>query len=312
MKQFNSCLTITALIVPLLISTASLAQDGNGTRVMLVLDGSSSMWTRVDGDVSKIEVAKETIGDLVDGWESKMHFGITTYGHRRESDCQDIETVLPVQEIDGAQVIEVVEEILPRGKTPLAGALRQAAERLDYESKAATILLVSDGMENCGQDPCKVAEELASKAKDLTIDIIGFDMNNHQMGQLECIATNTGGHVTRADVGDFGEAMDQSMTEIVDEAERTATLSLSTTLVGKPVTEDVRYVVYRSVDNVTSKVAESFSVAPTLTLSPGRFKIEALRGEGARTLSKSVEIELTEGATNEHVFKLAEFRPPIR
>ena len=71
------------------------AQNPAQPRVMLVLDGSSSMWTRVEGEVSKIEVARKSIAGLVGGWESKMEFGITTYGHREEGNCQDIETVLP-------------------------------------------------------------------------------------------------------------------------------------------------------------------------------------------------------------------------
>jgi hypothetical protein len=59
-------------------------------------------------------------------------------------------------------------------------------------------------------------------------------------------------------------------------------------------------------------VAESPSASATFKLPAGKFTIEALRGEGAATLSKTVEIELAEGAELEHVFKLAEFRPPAR
>ena len=54
------------------------------------------------------------------------------------------------------------------------------------------------------------------------------------------------------------------------------------------------------------------SAQATLNLPAGRYIVEALRGEGARTLTKRVEIELVKGTEQEHTFKLAEFRPPIR
>ncbi len=297
-----------------LLATASTtplkAEDADAPRVMLVLDGSSSMWARVDGDISKIEIAKQAIADLVGGWTSKMAFGITTYGHREEADCQDIETVLPVAKVNAEQVVKAVDGILPRGKTPLAAAMRQAADKLDYKNHPATILLVSDGIENCGQDPCQAAAELAADAKDLSIDIIGFDMNNHQMGQLECIAGNANGRLVRADPSDFAETMDHSMTAAIEKEEETVTLSLKTTLVGKLVTKDIRYAVYLQEDGEEAlKIAEAFSFAPVLALPTGTFVVEAIRGEDARALSKSIEIELAEGNDAELEFRLAEFRP---
>ncbi|MEM9440519.1 MAG: VWA domain-containing protein [Pseudomonadota bacterium] len=288
------------------------AADEPEPRIMLVLDGSSSMWTRVEGGVSKIEVARASIAELVDGWESKMEFGITTYGHREEGNCHDIETVLPIAAVDARQVVDVVNGILPRGKTPLAAALRQAAEALDYQNKPAKILLVSDGIENCGQDPCEAARELSAQAKDLEIDVIGFDMNNHEMGQLECIAVNSAGHMVQTDLSQFTETMDQTMIAAMSDDGQNASLLLSTTLVNKPVTEDVRYVVYRDDVDTSPKVAESMSAQATLNLPAGRYIVEALRGEGARTLAKRVEIEIVAGMEQEHVFKLAEFRPPVR
>ena len=194
----------------------------------------------------------------------------------------------------------------------MAAALRQAADALDYQNKPAKILLVSDGIENCGQDPCQAAKELAAQAKDLEIDVIGFDMNNHEMGQLKCIAVNGAGHMVEADMSEFTETMDQTMIAAMTDDAQDASLLLSTTLVNKPVTEDVRYVVYRDDDDTSPKVAESVSAQATLNLPAGRYIVEALRGEGARTLIKRAEIELVHGAEQKHVFKLAEFRPPAR
>ena len=308
------CYSLGIAFVLSALSSAAQAQDLSPPRIMLVLDGSSSMWTRIEGDRSKIEVARESIADLVGGWESTMEFGITTYGHREESNCRDIETILPVAELDSDQVVDVVNRISPRGKTPLAAALRQAAEALDYKNQPAKILLVSDGIENCGQDPCQTVKDLAAQAKDLEVDVIGFDMNNHEMGQLECIAINADGHMVQADLPAFSATMNRSMTAAMADDGPEGNLSLSTTLVNKPITEDIRYVVYRRGKDAPSspKVTESMSPNVTLRLPAGKYVVEALRGDGAGTLSKRIEIDLDEGANLEHVFRLAEFRPPVR
>ena len=294
-------------------STAIMAADKVSPRIMLVLDGSSSMWARVDGDTSKIEIAKDTISGLVGDWKSKMEFGITAYGHREEANCRDIETVLPLADVDAEQVIEVVDRILPRGKTPLAAALRQAAESLDYERYPAKILLVSDGIENCGQDPCQAAAELAANAKDLSIDVIGFDMKNHQMGQLECIATNGNGHIIRSAVEDFSETMDQTMTAAIEGKIPEATLSLSTTLLGQTLTQSLRYQIRHSgEDDALTMIAESFLATPSLKLPAGEFVVEAIYDGGEWELINSAEIRLSEGEEVQHVFNLDDSQPSDR
>lgn len=304
-------LTNAALLSSLLAASAGYAQEKPQPQIMLVLDGSSSMWARFDDGVSKIEVARGTIAELVGEWEGKMAFGITTYGHREESNCQDIETVQPVAEVDAEKVIDIVDSIVPRGKTPLAEALRHAADALDYEDKPAKILLISDGIENCGQDPCKAAAELAAKAEDLSIEVIGFDMNNHQMGQLECISSNAKGHLVRAETASLAETMDHSMSALIEDEALTASLSLSIKDGDKAMSNDVRYVVYLDQGDYFSPiVAQSFIASPTLNLPEGRYLIEAIHGAGTNLVSQKIEIELDMHEDAQHVFQLAELGPP--
>ncbi len=302
--------TCSALLPFLLAANAGHAQEKVQPQIMLVLDGSSSMWARLEGDVSKIEVARATIAELVGEWEDKMAFGITTYGHREEANCQDIETVLPIADVDAEKVIDVVENIVPQGKTPLTAALLQAADALDYENKPAKILLVSDGIENCGQDPCKAAAELAAKAKDLSIDVVGFDMNNHQMGQLECISSNANGHLVRADLSTFTETLDRSMSAIIEDEAPSASLSLAIKDGDKAVSDEVRYVIYLDEDeNFSPTVAQSFVPSPTLDLPKGRYLVEVIHGDGTNLVSQMVEIELDQEGHVQHVFQLADLSP---
>ncbi len=168
------------------------AADQSAPRTILVLDASGSMWGQIDGK-SKIEIARKSIGSLVSGWNPNIHLGLIAYGHRRKGDCQDIETVLPVGPVNAKTFSAKVNGLMPKGKTPLGAAVRMAAEQLKFTEAKATVILVSDGLETCNVDPCKLSGELEAKGIDFTVHVIGFDIKKEEQAQLQCIADNTGG-----------------------------------------------------------------------------------------------------------------------
>jgi hypothetical protein len=61
------------------------------------------------------------------------------------------------------------------------------------------VVLVSDGEDTCGGDPCAGAAALASAGLNLKIHVVGFDVNREQRAQLECIADKGGGLYFQAD-----------------------------------------------------------------------------------------------------------------
>jgi Ca-activated chloride channel family protein len=70
-------------------------------KVVLVLDASGSMWGQIEGR-SKIEIARDTVADLVAGWRPQNSLGLVGHGHRRKGDCADIETLIPSTTLDSA------------------------------------------------------------------------------------------------------------------------------------------------------------------------------------------------------------------
>ena len=181
--------TAIALSVLLGLSpfTASAAED-----VMIVYDGSNSMWGQIEG-VAKIETAREVMADLVETWPQSTNLGLLAYGHRREGDCSDIELVIPPGPLDRVSFLESVNAITPRGKTPLTDAVVQAAETLSFRDNPATVVLISDGVESCLADPCSISAQLEEQGIAFTAHVIGFDIAREDQRQLSCIAENTGG-----------------------------------------------------------------------------------------------------------------------
>ncbi len=175
------------------------AQAQPSPDTIVVLDVSNSMWGQIGG-VSKIEIAREVIADLVGDIDPNARFGLVAYGHREKANCQDIELVLPVGPLDATAFSSAVNSLVPRGRTPLTNAVRQAAEVLNYQDNPSRIILVSDGLESCDADPCALAAELARGGVDFTAHVVGFDVAGiEDQSQLSCLADQTGGLYLTAD-----------------------------------------------------------------------------------------------------------------
>ncbi|MFC3447123.1 VWA domain-containing protein [Falsochrobactrum ovis] len=186
MNPLNAALIATiASLIPL--SSAGAADD-----VVIVYDASGSMWGQIDG-VTKIEIARDVMADLVHGWSEDTHLGLVAYGHRSEGDCGDIETLIEPKRLDRDGFINTVNNIRPKGKTPISAAVQHAADLLSYRDNPATVVLISDGLETCQADPCALSEQLAQQGVKFTAHVVGFDLEDAAHARLACIAENTGG-----------------------------------------------------------------------------------------------------------------------
>ena len=182
---------MTGLVVLAALTGSAVAQDEDGT--MIVLDGSGSMWGQIDG-TPKIEIARHAIGRMLADWPTGRQLGLMAYGHRREGDCDDIETLMPLGPLDSDIVESVLNDITPRGKTPIGASVRAAAEAIGQNG---SVVVVTDGLENCGADLCALGEELAASKSGFTVHLIGFDVEDAE-GQLACLADATGGRYIQA------------------------------------------------------------------------------------------------------------------
>ncbi|MBE1284687.1 MAG: VWA domain-containing protein [Rhodobacteraceae bacterium] len=166
---------------------------------VLVLDGSGSMWGQIEG-TAKITIAQQVVGDLMQTLPQDLDLGLTVYGHRRKGDCSDIETLIAPGAGTHAAIAQAVNSIKPKGKTPMADSVVAAAQALRYTEDAATVILVSDGIETCVPDVCAVARELEETGVDFTAHVVGFDVSDPEaQAQFQCLAEATGGTFLSAD-----------------------------------------------------------------------------------------------------------------
>jgi hypothetical protein len=161
-------------------------------KAMLVFDASGSMWGQIGGK-SKIQIAREVVGGLIDGWPEQTELGLMAYGHREKDNCGDIQTLVSPAPKSWAAIKAAIGDIDPKGKTPITEAVRAAARALRSEEGKATVILISDGLETCHADPCAAASELEKAGVDFTVHVVGFGTNKDENRQLQCLADNTGG-----------------------------------------------------------------------------------------------------------------------
>jgi Ca-activated chloride channel homolog len=199
-------------IVGLTVGAAQASEEA-----MLIFDASRSMWGQIDGK-NRIVIARQVLGKVFQRYESRLKLGIMAYGNRSSSNCRDVNHIKPVGRIRAAAYTKAIQSINPRGKTPIARAIRLGAAKLDYKNKKATLILMSDGLDNCYGNPCAMAKKLEEGANFLTIHVVAFSVPKEDRPGLACIARNTGG---RFFVADNGSELSTAFDSIVEEISAT-------------------------------------------------------------------------------------------
>lgn len=185
--------------------------------VLFILDGSGSMWGRVN-DVEKIVVAKEVLTGLIEGLPEAVNPGLITYGHRERGSCADIELIATPGETSRADLLSALSGITPLGKTPISDSLLRAGELMRLTEDPVSIVLVSDGIESCEGDPCATAALLREQNIDVRIHVVGFDVDAEAQEQLSCIAQAGGGEYYAAGSADtLNDALVDVRTTIIEE-----------------------------------------------------------------------------------------------
>ena len=213
MPRFPSAVLLVAALTLATAPDTSLAQDAGAAdpKLLLVLDASGSMWGQVDG-VNKIVIAREVLGDLVDELPDAAEIGVIAYGHRREGDCDDIETVVPMASLSRDDLKTKVNALNPKGKTPITKSVERAFAELEGGEGAATVILLSDGLETCSGDPCAAVRAARERGVDFVMHVIGFDVAGEDVSSLECAAQAGGGlYLAAENAAELSGALDRAV-----------------------------------------------------------------------------------------------------
>ena len=179
MKQYTLLIAVSLLLPTRLFAAVP--------EVMFILDSSGSMAGKVGTD-TKIDAAKRVMREIVPAIPAEVAVGLTVYGHRRPGDCSDIEMIANPGQTERQKILEQIDKMKPVGKTPLSRSILQVAAGIRLQDAETTIILVSDGIDTCGGDPCKVVAELKKSGLNFVLHTVGLDVEPKAEQQLQCMA----------------------------------------------------------------------------------------------------------------------------
>ncbi len=210
----SSLLVIVLLLAGLATPWIARAQEEAPSDLMLILDASGSMWGQIEGE-NKIVIARRVVGELIEGLPDDQQVGLVAYGHRREGDCEDIELVAPIGPLDKTALKSTIGSLNPKGKTPITASIDQAFDVIG--DRSASVILISDGLETCGGDPCRRVQMAREQGLDFVLHVVGFDVADEDVSSLECAAQAGGGQFHSVETADqLGAALEGAMAQPVD------------------------------------------------------------------------------------------------
>jgi hypothetical protein len=174
----------------------------------LVFDSSGSMAEDLGG-VTKIDAAKQVLNDVIDAIPERpgINVGFRVFGHKgnnteagRAESCQSSDLLVPMKGVNKTLLRQQVATYQPTGWTPIALSLERAGQDFEPggESISNVIVLVTDGEETCGGDPCAAAQSLHEGNVAVTTYVVGFGTSPEQNDALSCIAERGGGRLLGA------------------------------------------------------------------------------------------------------------------
>src|SRR5262249_1479862 len=193
------------------------------------LDASGSMKEAM-GTQNKIEAAKQSIKTALDTVSPDSFVALRVYAHRVEQankagSCVDSELMVPFGPLDKATIAAKLDSIQPKGYTPIAYSLQQAAGDFGTNRESDhVIILASDGEETCGGDPVQAVKDLIAKGFKVKVNTIGINVDSKAQAQLQAVAAAGGGQYYDAkDAASLGSSLQKLTQEALLVQKTTAT-----------------------------------------------------------------------------------------
>jgi len=147
---------------------------------------------------TRMAAAKEILMQSVEGLRGipDLEIALRVYGHQSNvtntyQDCNDTKLEVPF----GTNTIDAIKTkvrgLAAKGATPIARSLEASATDFPDSISRNFIILITDGLESCDNDPCAVAKKLREKGVKVTPFVIGLGMDLSYLEKFNCIGAFT-------------------------------------------------------------------------------------------------------------------------
>jgi hypothetical protein len=220
LSAFFCALALFSTLIAVPVRTAAQGA-GKTVNVELILDSSGSMAERLNSGQTRIDAAKDVLTNVISQLpeQTGVNVGFRVYGHQGNNNesgkavsCKSTELKVPIKGVDKKALQSEVDAYEPVGWTPLALSLQESGKDFPKadENTVNAVVLVTDGLETCGGDPCTASRQLKNGQSAVTTHVIGFALDETEQANLQCIVDESGGLLLGA--GDAGELSDALFT----------------------------------------------------------------------------------------------------
>lgn len=187
--------TAILLIFSLLLTgpTGSFAQkrQENPPRILFILDASYSMNRKWENELMW-DIAKKTLAEFAATLDKKYgaELALRVYGHNFNvafNNCQDTKLEVPMEAGNSSKIKQLLSTLQYNGTTPIAYSMSFAPDDFKHIKGKNNIILITDGEESCGGDPCKVSKGLQEHGITLKPVVIGLNITDFGIQNLKCI-----------------------------------------------------------------------------------------------------------------------------
>lgn len=179
-----------------------------------------------------------------------LELALRVYGHQKNfppQDCNDTRLEVPFAPHNAKKIQHRLKTIVPRGTTPIASSLEKAGGDFPECDRCRNIIiLITDGIEECGGDPCAVSRSLQKRGVVLKPFIIGIGKDFKK--EFDCVGT----YFDATSEQSFSKALNVVISQALNST--TAQINLLDEA-GKPTETNVNMSLY---DNFSGKIKYNF------------------------------------------------------
>ena len=239
-------------------------------RILFIFDASQSMLGRWQSG-RKIDIAKDLLCDMLDSLKNikNLELGLRVYGHKSSyppQDCDD--TYLEVDFLNAKNAVDFIKKklsvIKSRGTTPIAKSLEEGAKDFPDDGRNI-VILITDGKEECGMDPCAVSRLYQKKGIILKPFVIGVGQDENWKESFNCV----GRFFDASKEKDFTNILNIVISHVIDNT--TAQVNLLNQE-GKPTETNINLTFYNEFTGIAKynyvHTMNAFGLPDTMIIDP--------------------------------------------
>ena len=164
------------------------AANQQKTRVLLILDCSSSMWERWQSD-AKIKVTQTVLLKFLDSvaMQPNIEVALRVFGHLNK-DAYGTRLEVPFEKNNNYRIQSKIKTLVPKGGCTMAQALTRSLNDFPVSDDARNIILViTDGIDDCAGNICQVASQVQRSGVVVQTFLLGIGSTGDFGSRVGCV-----------------------------------------------------------------------------------------------------------------------------